>query len=495
MNAVPRIPKATTVLVFCSHEPELDPRIDWIARYSPEGIRRTVVGLADSRRPKPPVENLSESYSVLRAERTGLFSSALVLASHFFRFAPIPYRVVAFLTLVVLGLPLLVVYEVLNLAYNVATLVMTGDWSALPRRSFIVGAWSWVGQRLWNAGPSKAAVISTRQANPVLGVLKAVRLERLPMFAAMLIHFLQVNAALVASSPARERGYRLVHANDLDTLGAAVLLKWETGCRVVYDAHEYWPYADLGASRAEQRFWAALERFLVRYADAAFTVSKPLAQALQAETGCTFLDVPNAEPAHSVRELRPASHHPPLRFLFLGTFAPGRGLEELLDGWNDLKEPALQLHFRGPEGPEKDRLRELAESRGLAGRTVHFEPSVHESELVACAAEYDVGIIPYKPISLGYRYCCPNKLSQYMQAGVAILTNNLVYVKHIVERFECGLSYDSDHLETLVGAARAFGADRRALQAMKRNAILAAQREFNWQKQSVPLYEAYERLA
>jgi len=184
-----------------------------------------------------------------------------------------------------------------------------------------------------------------------------------------------------------------------------------------------------------------------------------------------------------------------VRFLFLGTFSRGRGLEELLEGWARLNDPAMQLHLRGPDSPEREKLMQLADQGGLLGRTVHFEPAVLERQLVECAAEYDVGVIPYKPVSLGYRYCCPNKLSQYMQAGLAILTNDLVYVKELVSRFHCGLHYDSSDVDTLTDAVRALHADRQNLQRLRHNAFAAAQSEFNWQRQSIALYDAYRRLA
>jgi hypothetical protein len=52
---------------------------------------------------------------------------------------------------------------------------------------------------------------------------------------------------------------------------------------------------------------------------------------------------------------------------------------------------------------------------------VLFLEAIDESELVTAAAEFDVGLVPYTPTGLNYSNCCPNKLSQYMAAGLPIL--------------------------------------------------------------------------
>ena len=82
-------------------------------------------------------------------------------------------------------------------------------------------------------------------------------------------------------------------ATDVDTLPAAVILKDETGARLVYDAHEFWPYALYGMRHWQSEFWAAFSRELVAAADLAITVSPPLAEVMAEEYGRKFYTVPN----------------------------------------------------------------------------------------------------------------------------------------------------------------------------------------------------------
>ena len=41
-------------------------------------------------------------------------------------------------------------------------------------------------------------------------------------------------------------------------------------------------------------------------------------------------------------------------------------------------------------------------------------------------------IIPYEPDHVNNRFSCPNKLSQYLAAGLPVITNQLDFVREIV---------------------------------------------------------------
>jgi hypothetical protein len=38
-----------------------------------------------------------------------------------------------------------------------------------------------------------------------------------------------------------------------------------------------------------------------------------------------------------------------------------------------------------------------------------------------------VGVISYQPFVIDNRFCCANKLSQYLHAGLMVITNDLPY--------------------------------------------------------------------
>jgi glycosyltransferase involved in cell wall biosynthesis len=107
---------------------------------------------------------------------------------------------------------------------------------------------------------------------------------------------------------------------------------------------------------------------------------------------------------------------------------------------------------------------------------------VLEKDLIAAAQEADVGLIPYKGDLPSYRYACPNKLSQYLHAGLAILANRIPYVEQMVARGQAGLCYDVDESGSFARTVEALIADRPSVERFRRNALEFARREYRWEQ-------------
>ena len=60
--------------------------------------------------------------------------------------------------------------------------------------------------------------------------------------------------------------------------------------------------------------------------------------------------------------------------------------------------------------------------------------------------------MPYLPIAINERLACSNKLSQYLHAGLMVITNDLPYVKSVLEEAEAGLSYNGADVVRLAQA-------------------------------------------
>jgi glycosyltransferase involved in cell wall biosynthesis len=185
-------------------------------------------------------------------------------------------------------------------------------------------------------------------------------------------------------------------------------------------------------------------------------------------------------------------HDDRVRFLLQGQASPGRGFEPLLELWSSLDEPRALLQLRCPDGAYPRELRERYADLAREGRIEWLEP-VSERELIAVARGADVGVIPYVGPNPNHLYACPNKLSQYMAAGLAILSTELPYVRELVQRFDSGLTFDSDpgRFGEVVSRLVHDEALRSRLQA---NALRAARESFNWEEVSEPYARALARL-
>jgi glycosyltransferase involved in cell wall biosynthesis len=482
------------LLMLAAHEPNDDPRVDWVARTAAEQFEVTVLGLQDWTSARPDDE-LAGPYRILRCRRARSISRELaheLLAGGAARAAIAVKRLPLPLALLAL-LPLAAVEILVRFVWLLCRLVAM----LLPRTTF--GAMRLVRQLRVAASPAQptaAAAPSTAAAAPAPGLLLRAR-----MLVATLRHVLfTADAFWRASADAPKQA--VVYCNDLDTALAGLLLRRRLGGKLIYDSHEYWPHSNVEALPLQVRLFSAFDRFVQRRADHVITISEPLAREMERAYGVGPIEVvPNAEPwagqpVARVRQgdiARLAAGR--ASFMFQGNFAPQRGLEELVDAWAEVDQLRAALFLRGPENVWRRALAQRAQALGLLGRSVYVLPPVAVEDLVAGAAEADIGIIPYKPTLPAYRYACPNKLSQYLHAGVAILGSNIPYVAQQIEAGQVGVVYDSADRASIVAAVDRMAGDREALRQWQRNALTYGRETFNWQVQSEPLRRILSALS
>lgn len=304
--------------------------------------------------------------------------------------------------------------------------------------------------------------------------------------------YLKISNVLYMRSRAISILPELIICHDIYALRAAVKLKKLFGCPIIYDSHELWPAADLQALPWERKVTEIVERKLIKHADTVITVTPQIARHLEKIYGIEHvLSVPNAEPLANtnVRKVNKTCTFP-LRFLLQGNVSVGRGFDELLYCWSHVEDNRAVLILRCPENQFYQELRQRHASLIRNGRVIIAEPVI-ESQLIDAASAADVGVIPYGRPSLNHLYACPNKLSQYMQAGLAILHNaDEQYVSDVVKQYRCGLNYDPSNPETLRNAVQWFIDNPQELANFKKNASFYAETDFNWKIQSKPYFEA-----
>jgi glycosyltransferase involved in cell wall biosynthesis len=312
-------------------------------------------------------------------------------------------------------------------------------------------------------------------------------------FAASFGYYAAIASAIHRRARAESVAPDVVVALDLYALAAAAGLRRAFGCSLVYDSHELWPYADLLSERWEPPIVARLEKHLLRGAHAVVTVSPPLARILEDMYRIDEVrTVPNAAPLES--DVEPSSERPPsepVKFLLQGGVAPGRGVDVLLDGWRGVDPSRAKLYLRCPANAYLAGLRVRFSDLWETGRVEQLEP-VLPARLVQAASFADVGVIPYVGPNPNHLYCCPNKLSQYMQAGLAVLSNDLPYVSTVIRSYRCGTTYSSAEPRTVAEAVATLTTDLEQLRRMKERSRAAALREFNWDCVSGPYRDALE---
>lgn len=285
------------------------------------------------------------------------------------------------------------------------------------------------------------------------------------------------------------------HAHDLTTLAPAVRAARANGARLVYDAHElYTELSGLGAG--ERKRWVRLERRLIGGADAVIVPSPSRGDALVERYGIAQPAVvmncpprgPVPDPAASpLAGLRRGGE---LLLVYAGGFIAGRGLENLIAATRML--PVTRLVMLG-WGPLEAELRALTEGWNMTER-VTFLGAVDPDDVVAVAAGGDVGLAPYLPVGLNNVLAAPNKLFEYLHAGLPVAASDLPDIRRIVDENEVGELFDAADPSSIASAVRRITAFPDRLRKLRASASAAAER-FTWEAQARTLLDVYDELA
>jgi glycosyltransferase involved in cell wall biosynthesis len=289
----------------------------------------------------------------------------------------------------------------------------------------------------------------------------------------------------------------IVLAHDLNTLPVAAVAARRLRARLLYDSHEVFAELPVHGRLARWR-WLAVERALLPRVESMWMSSPGHAAVFAANHGVpappVIANVPSLDPdprAAGVPDLHAELGLPQeLRIvLYIGGVYPHRPLAVLLDAAAELEDSALVI--MGPGLPSYvDQLRAQAQALGIQER-VRIVPPVPIADVVRYAAAGDVGVIPFLNTSLNNFHGLPNKVFEYIAAGIPVVASDFPQLRAVIDRYDVGTTYDPDRPGALVGAIRAVLGDPARLAQMRANATAAAA-ELNWEVESRRLLELVE---
>ena len=268
--------------------------------------------------------------------------------------------------------------------------------------------------------------------------------------------------------------FDVVHAHDFTTLPAGRLLA-NRGARLVYDAHEIYADQEPDAPRLDRVLIRLLEGRLARRADAVVTVSEQIADELQASLRL------NAKPLVVLScpprtEIEPAPRgEGPLLALYQGAMGPGRRLDDLVVAARHCD--GVRLTARVPGAPDLDGVERA-------------EP-VEPDKLVEAAAAFHVGLVINRPVTRNDELVLPNKLFEYLMAGLAVVVPRLPGLAPLVEGEGVGLTYEPGRPDLLGAALAELARDDDRLAEMRERARRLAMEPLNAESQVPVLCRAW----
>jgi glycosyltransferase involved in cell wall biosynthesis len=285
-------------------------------------------------------------------------------------------------------------------------------------------------------------------------------------------------------------------ASDLYSLPIAYLAAKFRRARLIYDSRElYSSIAALRGRQQTQRFWSYIERKIIPRADVVFTVNDALAESISNLYSIpkpeVLLNCPRKQTIRKSDCLRTILTIPPSQriLLYQGGLQHGRGIPIMLSAIKSISNAVLVLMGRGILKAE---ILEIIKREKL-GHRVFLLDAVRVDDLLEYTASADVGLCLIENYGESYYHSLPNKLFEYVAAGVPVVASNFPEMSRFVESNRVGLCVDPEKEDEIVAAMQRLVSDLELHKALVHHCEETASR-YTWENESLKLVGVIEDL-
>ena len=287
--------------------------------------------------------------------------------------------------------------------------------------------------------------------------------------------FLQIHRDL--TNHLAGRSFAVAHASDLYVLPALTRFAQERRTPVTLDARELYHHVAGTVGKPWARlFWHLLQKRYLPRVHAAFTVSDGIADRLAATYGIRRpIVVPNValnRARESGADIRSDLGLPRDAFLAVhtGNIRRHRGCELAVEAAARFR--GLHLAFVG-SGQLQLELARMADAAGI-GERVRFIRPVDPEDVTTFIRTADVGLALLEDVCLNHYLALPNKLFEYVAAGVPVIASALPEIARVVKDHDVGLCVEPSNLDALTDALRALESAPERRAAFRRNCAEAS---------------------
>jgi len=285
----------------------------------------------------------------------------------------------------------------------------------------------------------------------------------------------------------------LLVANDLDTLLSNYLVSKLKRIPMVYDSHEYFT----GVPEIQDRpfvkwVWKTIEKKIFPHLKYIMTVSNSIALQYENEYGIRPTVIRNCSrasssiPGYTREEL--GINKESLLLIFQGAgINVDRGGEELIEALGNTEGVFLLIVGSGDVLPV---LKEKVNQLNISDR-VRFIPKLQWKELIRYTKSADAGLSLDKNTNLNYRFSLPNKLFDYISAGIPVIAGNLPEVRNIIEENDCGVIVPVITSEEISNTLKRLRDDKDYLNKLRTNSVIAS-KKLNWENESKKVTDFYK---
>ncbi len=286
-------------------------------------------------------------------------------------------------------------------------------------------------------------------------------------------------------------------ANDLDTLWSNYKISKLKSTYLVYDSHElFCEVPELQNNPKKKNIWKNIERKIFPKLKYVFTVNDSIGKIYSEEYKVDVKVVRNIPLLSNQTKIENVSKEQlgiPSDKKIIVLQGAGinidRGVEEAVQAMQYVENAILLIIG---SGDVMEVLKKMVNDLKLDSK-VKFIGKVPFQKLIQYTRHADLGLTLDKDTNINYKYSLPNKLFDYIHAGVPVLSSSLVEIKKIIDEYEIGDCIASHEPKHIADKINGILRDENKAALWKKNTKIASEK-LNWENEEKVLVEVYSKF-
>lgn len=284
----------------------------------------------------------------------------------------------------------------------------------------------------------------------------------------------------------------IYHVHDPELILMLRILGLFTGAKTVYDVHEHVsanvrsrPYGNQLLRDTLARIYDTLSGFFVRQFDGVVAATDEIARELheyrsEVTVVHNYPEIPDGLESPGFEDREKA-------VCYIGSLTRNRGVKELIEATAIAEVPLLLGGtFSEPSFQQ--------ECQRLPGwKNVQALGYVSRDEFWSVLSRCRAGVVTFYPTG-NYIRSMPNKLFEYMAAGLPVIASDFPYWKQFTTDAGTGIQVPPKNPEAIAAVIARVVDDANVWRKMSENGSRLAREKFNWQTEEQTLLKLYTRL-
>ena len=293
----------------------------------------------------------------------------------------------------------------------------------------------------------------------------------------------------------------IYHFHDPEFLPWAIKLKKGTGAKVIYDVHEDIPQQIISKEWIPQFFRGTVsktfdiyEKSRVRNLDFVIAAWPKIKEKFQ-KAGITNVETITNYPTleyfkQTTYNNQLTTNGREIKLIYTGGLTRIRGIKEIIKSLNYFTDKKVKLILIGKfqeEGLEEELKRTLEWDK------VEFKGWLNHRLVCKELMNANIGLICLLPTP-NHINSFPNKLFEYMAAGLPVVASNFPLWKGIIREENCGLTVNPQEPREIAKAINYLIEHPTESRKMGENGRKSVLEKYNWEKESQKLIKIYQQL-